>query len=223
MKKFNLVKEIVAVERKALMAAVNSMRPFGITILGAIHRPPYDRRSCYIFQGSAAPAASPSALAPAKPKTLPELLGGNMQVVEADERILIKAGRNWQEIMGYNLPNADYDDTTGDGIAEFSDAALEDIGWHATEFSIGYRDLVAEIEKQCDGTLLCIEHEGSHYQFSGMGFINDMPCARKRCFDYCVARIVKLLEEDESYRNGDLSDDEEEALEFFGISIPAAG
>lgn len=220
MKKFNLVKEIIAVDRPALMAAISSAKPFGITIEGAIHRPPYRADSCYIYQGCVTPSAS-LALTPAKPKSLAELMGTGMQVVEADDRVLIKASRDWQTIMGYNLPNADYDDTTGDGIAEFSDGELEDIGWHATEFSINYRDLVEQIEAHCDGTLLCIETEGEHYQFSGMGFIRDMPCARKRCFDYCVERITQLLEEDESYRDGDMTDDEEEALEFFGISIPA--
>lgn len=220
MRKFNLVNEIISVEKNALMAAVNGGRPFGITIGGEIHHPPYHPKSCYVYQGSVT-AAAPLALTPAKPKTLPELMGTTMQIVEDGERILIKAAREWQRIMGYNLPNADYDDTTGDGIAEFSDKELEDIGWHATEFDITYRELVEQIETTCDGTLLCIETEGEHYQFSGMGFISDMPCARKRCLEYCVERIAKLLKEDESYRNGDLSDDEEEALAFFGVSVAA--
>jgi len=217
MKKFNLVKEIIAVDKPVMMAAVNGGKPFGITIKGEIHRPPYDERGCYIFQGSVEQPAS-SALMPTKPKSLAELLGGNMQVVEVEDRILIKAARNWQTIMQYNLPRADYDDTTGDGVAEFIDKELEEIGWQATEFDITYRELVETIETHCDGTLFCIENEGENYQFSGMGFIDDMACARKQCFDYCVTRIQTLLEEDGSYRHADLTDDEEEALAFFGVT-----
>ncbi|MBD3799967.1 MAG: hypothetical protein IE886_00690 [Campylobacterales bacterium] len=219
MKKFNLVKEIISIDKPAMMAAINSGKPFGITIRGEIHWPPYDVRSCYIFQGSIERPA-PSALVPTKPKSLAELLGGNMQVVEVEERILIKAARNWQEIIGYNVRHADYDDTTGDGIAEFTDSELEEIGWQATEFGINYRELVECIEAQCDGTLLCIENEGENYHFSGMGFIDDLPCARKQCFDLSVKRITKILNEDESYRGATLTDDEEEALAFFGITVP---
>lgn len=218
MKKFNLVKEIISVEKPAMTAALNSGKPFGITIKGEIHHPPYDARSRYIYQGSVTLPA-PSALAPSKPKSLSELLGGSMQVVEAEDRILIKAARNWQEIMRFNATHADYDDTTGDGVAEFADKELEEIGWQATEFGIHYRELVEVIEAQCDGTLLCIENEGENYQFSGMGFIDDITCARQHCFDYCVERIRNILQEDSSYRHADLSDDEEEALAFFGIPL----
>lgn len=221
MKKFNLLQEIITVDRAALTAAINASSPFGITIKGEIHHPPYRAKSCYIFQGSVARPAV-SIMQPAKPRSLAELLGGSLQVVEDGERVMIKAGRDWQRIMGYNLPGADYDDTTGDGIAEFTDGMLEDIGWHATEFDIGYRELVNEIETLCDGTLLCIENEGEHYQFSGMGFIDDIECARETCFGYCVTKIRTLLRDDESYRNGDLTDDEEDALSFFGIDSSSA-
>jgi hypothetical protein len=221
MRKFNLVKEIISVDKSTMMQAINSGKPFGITIGGEIHHPPYDAKSIYIYQGCVERAA-PSALTPAKPKSLAELMGTSMQVVEADDRILIKAARDWQTIMGYNLPNADYDDTSGDGIAEFSDSELEDIGWQATEFGIDYRDIVEEIEAHCEGTLLCLENEGDNYQFSGMGFIDDMACARKVAFDYCKQRIEKVLREDESYHHAELTGDEEEALEFFGIAFPVS-
>ena len=224
MKKINLVKAIISVEKAAFMAAINGAKPFGITVEGTIQHPPYDPRGLYIFQGSVTPP-SPSALAPARTESLAELLGGNMQVVEVEDRVLIKAARNWQAIMGYNLSRADYDDTTGDGVAEFSDGELEAIGWQATEFGVRYRELVELIEERCDGTLLCIENEGENYQFSGMGFIDDMACARKQCFDYCTERIKTILKEDDSYRHADLSGDEEEALAFFGVtrSDSAAG
>ncbi len=224
MKKFNLIKEIISIEKPPFMAAINSAKPFGITIEGEIVTPPYENDKRYIFQGSVSRPA-PSPMMPAKQPGLAELLGGKMQVVEVEDRILIKAAGNWQEIIRYNLPNADYDDTTGDGVDEFTDSELETIGWHAAEFGITYRELVDIIEDHCDGLLLCIEREGENYQFSGMGFIDDMPCARTRCFDHCVRRITETLEKDASYTEANLTGDEKEALAFFGVTLPdsAAG
>jgi len=219
MKKFNLLKEIISVEKPDFMAAVNSGRTFGITVEGEIVYAPFDDGKLYLWQGSV-PKTAPSALAPAKPKSLAELLGGKMQVVEVEDRILIKAAGNWQEIIKMHVDRAEYDDTTNDGVSEFLDRQLEEIGWYATEFDIDYRDLIDLIESECDGTVLCIEREGKNYQFSGMGFIDDLECARKKCFDYCRTRIEKTLKEDDSYKKVPLTDDEAEALEFFGIEKP---
>lgn len=219
MKKFNLLQEIVAVNKAQLNAAVNAANPFGITIHGAIHHPPFDAKACYVFQGSVVPPAASSIL-PAKSPNLSDLLGGTLQITDTGESVLLKCGRDWQNIIRINLPNADYDDTTGDGIAEFTDTQLEEIGWQATEFGISYRELVDRIEAHCDGTLLCIENEGEHYQFSGMGFIADLACARKQCFDHCVQTIGKMIAHDENYAASELTDDEEEALAFFAITPP---
>jgi hypothetical protein len=219
MKKFNLLKEIISIDKPAFTAAINGGRTFGITTGGEIVYAPFDDGRLYVWQGSVEKTAA-SPLTPAKPKTLAELLGGKLQVVEVEDRILVKAAGNWQEIMRMNLPRADYDDTTADGVDEFADETLETIGWHATEFDITYRDLLEVIESQCDGTILCIEREGENYQFSGMGFIDDHECARERCTAYCRDRIAKTLEEDDIYRTAGLTDDEEEALEYFGIPKP---
>jgi hypothetical protein len=212
-KKFNLFNEIIVADRSALMRAVNAAKPFGITIGGEIVHEPDLYGVPLIYKGMITPAPT-SALAPAKAPSLSELLGTNYQLVEDEERVLIKAAVAWQEIITINRPNAGYDDTTGDGISEFADKALEQMGWHATEFDITYRDIVEQIEAKCEGTLLCIEQE-EPYRFSGMGFIGDYDCARNVAFEYCRSRIVAAMKEDETYAKENLTDDEEEAAAFF--------
>ena len=217
MKKFNLYKEIIIVEKDALMQAINSTKKFAITHDGRVIYEPFGDTDIFIYQGSMQPSPAPSALAVQKPKTLADLFGFKYQIVEDDDRVLIKAGSAWQDLININLNNSDYDDTTGDGIDKFDDSRLEDIGWQATEFNILYRDMVEQIEEKCDGLLFCIESEGDNYQFSGLGYIHDAECARSTAFDYCKARIEKELKENDDFAPDDLTDDEEEAARFFGL------
>ena len=214
MKKFNLFKEIIVADRQKLLNAINSQKEFGITISGDVIYAPFDKDAILIYQGRHIPKAH-YALMPAKPQRLGEILGDKYQLVEDDDRVLIKAFGNWQELIKVNTPRASYDDTTGDGVSEFSSDKLEDIGWNATEFNITYRDLVEEIEAKCDGTLLCIEQEEPSYQFSGLGFIANDDQAAEVAFKYSQERIKKMIQEDPLYAKEKLSDDEQEAAEFF--------
>jgi len=141
MKKFNLFKEIITVNRQELLNAINTTKEFAINIKGDVKFAPFADKEILIYQGQHTPQAT-NALIPTKPKTLNEILGDNYQVVEDDDRVLIKAFSNWQELIKVNTPRASYDDTTGDGVDKFANAALEDIGWNATEFDISYRNLV---------------------------------------------------------------------------------
>ncbi len=217
MKKFNLLKEIIIVDRPVLMQAINSNKTFGITHDGRVLYAPFESKNAYIYQCSITSSTQLIGLSAQKPKTLSELLGMNYQVVEDGERILIKAGNAWKEIIKLNMTQCDYDDTTGDGIDKFADDELEEIGWQATEFDVMYRDIVDVIEEKCEGTLLCVEVEGDNYQFSGLGYINDIAWARKIVFDFCQTRVKKALKEDEDFAPDNLTDDEEEAAEFFKV------
>jgi len=214
MKKFNLFNEIIITNKKELLNAVNSQKEFGINTKGAIVFTPFDEKEILIYQGKHKPQAS-SALMPAKTPTLSDILGDKYQIVEDDDRVLIKAFSNWQELIKINTPRASYDDTTGDGVDKFADSTLEDIGWNATEFDISYRELVDVLEEKCDGTLLCIEQEEPSYQFSGLGFLADDKQAQDVLFAYCQEKIQKMMQEDPLYAKEKLSDDEEEAAEFF--------
>jgi len=215
MKKFNLFKEIIVIQKSDLIQAVNSSKVYGITINGEIKYEPFSDIDILIYQGKYTPQQA-SVLSTAPAPAFTEILGTNYQVVEDDERVLIKAFSNWQELIGVNMPRASYDDTTGDGVAEFSNKELENIGWNATEFNVNYRTLVELLEEKCEGTLLCIEQE-EPYQFSGLGFIQDNELAKEVLFDFCQAQAKKLMSEDPLYAKDKLNADEEEAAEFFKL------
>ncbi|QOP40650.1 hypothetical protein [Sulfurimonas marina] len=214
MKKFNLFKEIIIVDKQELLSAVNSQKEFAITTKGEIVFTPLADKTAVIYVGQHIPKPASSLSLP-KPTTLAEILGQNYQIVEDEERVLIKAFSNWQNLIAANVIRASYDDTTGDGVGEFSNKELETMGWHATEFNITYRELVELIEERCEGILLCIEQEEPQYQFSGLGFIEDDEQAQEIVFEYCQQRVKKMIAEDELYAKDNLSDDEEEAAQFF--------
>jgi len=202
MKKFNLFKEIIVADKKLLDEAKNSDKIFGININGDIVYEPFKDDEILIFKNSANPTN--------------DIFGKNYQVVEDGDRVLIKAFSNWQELIGLNTPRASYDDTTADGVAEFSNKELEEIGWHATEFNIDYRTLVELFEEKCDGILLCIEQEDP-YQFSGLGFLSDNIHAKEVIYNFCKEKAQNLIKNDPDFALDKLTDDEEEAAEFFGI------
>jgi hypothetical protein len=216
MKKFNLFNEIIIANRQELLLAINSQKEFGINEKGEVVLAPFNEKEILIFQGKHTHAPT-SALKPSKAPSLAEIFGNNYQIVEDEERVLIKAFSNWQELIKVNTPRASYDDTTGDGVSEFSNSELEDIGWNATEFNISYRELVEVLEEKSEGTLLCIEQKEPNYQFSGLGFLADDEEAQKVLFAHCQEKIKKMMQEDPLYAKEKLSDDEEEAAEFFAL------
>jgi len=147
MKKFNLFHEIIVVNKSALLNAINTSTTFAINEKGEVLHPPYNEKTIILFEGKNTPKPS-SALTPPQHATLQDIFGKNYQIVEDDERVLIKAFSNWQELIKLNTPRASYDDTTGDGVSEFSNSDLEDIGWNATEFNISYREMVEFLEEK---------------------------------------------------------------------------
>ena len=215
MKKFNLFKEIIVADKGLILQAINSCKVFGIDINGKVLHEQFGEKDILIYKGKHTKEPI-NALSPKSTPSLSAIFGKNYKVVEDEDRVLIKAFSNWQELIGVNTPRASYDDTTGDGVAEFSNKELEDIGWNATEFNITYRELVDVLESKCDGTLLCIEQE-EPYQFSGLGFLDDDKQAQNILFEYCQERIKKLMSEDEDYKKENLTDDELEAGEFFKV------
>lgn len=204
MKKFNLLKEIIVINQQQLINALNSKKVFAINTDAKIVFEPFDKKDILIFKSTKTDA-----------KNLTEFFGNNYQVLEDDGRVLLKAGLNWQEIIKLNSKRASYDDTTADGVDRFLNEDLEKIGWYATDFDITYRELVEILEDRCDGTLICIERD-EPFQFSGLGFLADDKQAFEVLFNYVKEKITKLLENDPLYKKDNLTDDEEEAVEFFG-------
>ncbi len=213
MKKFNLFKEIIIVKKSDFIQAINSLKVYGINIKGEIKYEPFDEKEILIYRGQHIKKPT-NALTPTAAPKLSDVLGKNYQIVEDDDRVLVKAFSNWQELIAVNTPRASYDDTTGDGVDKFAFEYMEEIGWQATEFDITYRTLVELLEEECEGTLLCIEQE-SPYQFSGLGFLDDDEHACKVLFDFCQNNIKTQIKEYSDKDRELLSDDELEALEFF--------
>lgn len=211
MKKFNLFTEIIVVAKNDFAKAINSAKKFAISYEGKIVYEPFSPTLISVFEGSIAPL---SPLAKDLSRPISTMLGTNYKIVEDDDRILIKASGAWQSIIGYNQQRALYDDTSGDGIAEFSDPNLEEYGWHATEFNITYREIVEQFEEECEGILLCIEQD-SPYQFSGLGFLFDLDHARKIAFEYCATTMNDTLKNDADFAT--LTKDEAQAKGFFGL------
>jgi hypothetical protein len=90
MKKFNLFKEIITVDKKSLLQAINSTKTFGINIKGEIKYEPFDEKEILIFKGKHTPKPV-NALMPTKAPTLADVLGKNYQVVEDDDRVTGKS------------------------------------------------------------------------------------------------------------------------------------
>ena len=216
MKKFNLFNEIIIVNKTSLLQAINRSKIFAINVKGEVLYEPFNDKEILIYQGIHT-ASQTSALSPSTPPSLETMLGKNYQLVIDEDRVLIKAFSNWQELIGINTPRASYDDTTADGVSEFSNKELENIGWHITEFDVRYRELVEVLEEKCEGVMLCIEQEEPAYQFSGLGFLEDDEHAQKVLFDYCQAKAKDKLNNDEDYDKDDLDDDQEEAARFFKL------
>ena len=213
MKKFNLFNEIIVANKSELLNAINSAKEFSITIDGTIEFAPYSSNGVFIYRGKNTPAPL-NAMSIPKPFSLSNFFGNNYQIVEDGERILIKAFSNWQALIALNMPNASYDDTTADGVAEFSNRELENIGWQITEFNIRYRELVEVLEEKCDGVILCIEQE-EPYQFSGLGFFADNRQANEVLYSYCQNIAKDKIANDEDFTPSELDDDQKEAAEFF--------
>ena len=215
MKKFNLFSEIITVNKSELLKAINKNEIFGINIYGEIVFAPFNNKEIFIYKDKLE-IPSQTGIMTKKPQSIQDIFGKNYQVVEDGERLLIKAFSNWQALIAINTPNASYDDTTADGIAEFGNKELEALGWYATEFNVEYRKLVEILEEKASGTVLCIEQE-EPYQFSGLGFLADDKEAYDILFAYTQEHIKKLMSEDKLYAKDNLDDDELEALEYFKI------
>lgn len=216
MKNFNLYNEIISPNKNELLTAINTKKEFGITYDSKVVVEPFAESDIFIFKGFS--KNHNSSLALIKKDIFKDTLGDNFDIVDDGERVLIKASKNWQEIIKLNSKISIYDDTTADGIAEFQDKQLEDIGWHATEFNIKYRELVNLFETECKGILLCIEQQDP-YIFSGLGFITDLDSAREIAYNYCHEKITKLIAEDEDFKKEKLHDDEIDAAQFFKVIL----
>jgi hypothetical protein len=210
----NLLKNDVRVDKKRFLNAVDARKPIGITYEGEIFEgehgslPPKP----YIFAGTPKSLVGSAA---EKPTPLAKVLGDNYEVSDEGDKIRIYAGRAWQEMLAANEPFHLYQDTTSDGITEFTDAYIDDLIWYSCEFGINAREVAQHLEETVEGTLLCIENERP-YSFTACAYVDDIEEARKKAFDFIRDTLKSRIESGEIALD-DLEDAEEEALRFFGL------
>ena len=116
---FNLLKENVLVNQVDFIEAVNKGVEFSITHEGDIVYTPIARP--VIFTGKAQRNQGITT----KPVPITETLGRNYNITLKGPQLEIKASTNWQDIIGFNMAQAHYDDSTGDGISVFGDKEME--------------------------------------------------------------------------------------------------
>ena len=209
MKVFNLIEEIIVLDKETFLETLNSNKEFGINIASEIVYAPFQKHDILIYK-----TPPQSAMIAGQMLTVEDALKNKFQWLIDDDRILIKAAPNWNEIITLNKIRASYDDTTGYGVASFMDMGLQEMGWHATEFNIDYRDIVTFLEEHCEGTILCIATK-EPFMFHGLGFFADNQQAKKIMYEYCQTAIKKLLEEGTEFNIDTINSDHADAAEYF--------
>jgi len=206
--KLNFLADEVQIPNVEFSKAINSNREFGISAKGEIH---FDlkKNTPYIFSGKA------------NIMNKLEPLGKGYKIKATFVTVSISFSNIWNKIVEINRNSAMYEDSASDGIAEFQDKELEQIGWHGVEFKLTYRHFVEFLEKNIAGTILCIEQENP-YMFNGFGFIQDenLKESRKQLFAFVKSEIEKHLEKNsEEFIKYGFSNEQKESLEFFGINL----
>ena len=209
MKVFNLIEEIIVLDKETFLETLNSNKEFGINIASEIVYAQFQKHDILIYK-----TPPQSAMIAGQMLTVEDALKNKFQWLIDDDRILIKAAPNWNEIITLNKIRASYDDTTGYGVASFMDMGLQEMGGHATEFNIDYRDIVTFLEEHCEGTILCIATK-EPFMFHGLGFFADNQQAKKIMYEYCQTAIKKLLEEGTEFNIDTINSDHADAAEYF--------
>ena len=205
-KKINFLTDEVQVQNVLFSKAVNSNREFAIGVNGDIDYEFKDGKA-YIFKGKA------NLFNKLQP------LGKEYKIKATFVTISISFDNVWNRIAEINRNSAMYEDSASDGIAEFQDKALEDIGWHGIEFKIGYREMVEFLEKNITGTIISIEQE-EPYMFNGFGFIENEHIveARESLFNFVKSSIIENISKNrEDFNKYGFSEEQKEAMSFFNI------
>lgn len=218
MQKINLAEERIGVDKSRVLSAINSGKPFGISVEGEVLEAPLPKERLYIFQGGGT-VVKPSPMAAAQP-TLADFFGPAYKIEEREGQIVIDASEAWNEIVPLNREGALYDDTTNDGVMDFADEALEDMSWHAVEFGVTNRHIADVIEERCEGRIFCL-HREAPFHFSALVYVDDIEDVREKVHAAIAEKIGHLLQSDPDYHPEMLDEDQEEAVAFFGVK-PAA-
>ncbi len=216
MKLYNLVKDLVKVDKREFIEVVNAGKFIGITPEGEIIEAKEGSlpKNLYIYAGVPKPIIG-SAVTKATP--LAKTLGENYDIKDEGEKISISAAKAWEEIVESNSKHTLYLDAAGEGISEFSDEELDNLIWYSCEFDINYREVAEFLESSQEGTILCIERE-EPYIFNGIALIDNLQKAREDAYRF-IQNELKSGIESGKIELDDLTDEEIDALKFFEISL----
>jgi hypothetical protein len=206
-KKINVLTDKISVSNGDFSKAINSKKKFGIDVEGKIF---YEKSPEVptIFWGR------PNLLMKNK------ILGSDYKVSMTFAKMEISLENSWSRILELNQTNALYDDDHTEGIDHFKDEELEKLAWYGVEFEVNTRDIVTELERVEDGYILALEREIPDYTFHGLGFLKkgQISSAREKLFSFVKAEIEKKIDSEKAeYERFGFSDEESEALQYFGI------
>lgn len=214
MKIYNLLNYQVEVEKSRFLNAINAQKPIAITIEGEIIKNEQGSLPSlpYIFIGKPKSLVRTTLM---NPTPLSKILGDNYEIEDNNNKITICAKKAWQEVLKANEPFYLYQDTTSDGITEFTDDELDDLIWYSCEFGINYREVAEFLEKNVEGTIVCVENENPYY-FNGCIFVDNIKIAREKAFLFIKESLKNKIDSKEIDLNN-LENDEKEALKFFEL------
>ena len=210
--KINISEKIVTLEDKELSLALSANKEFGITLKGEIKYAPFEPYDIFIYQGTVAPEqlASKGSVS----SKFKKALGKNYQVIEKGDKIQIKVEDAWQDIINYNIQNCHFNDTSGEGIDEFSTKEIEDMGWMIIDFDVTYTEIFEFLQNSTDITLLCKETKEPYF-FSAMGYFDNLKQTQEVLYTFCQKVIKDKLANDPDFTYEYLDEDQKEAVSFF--------
>jgi hypothetical protein len=207
-KRLNLLTDSVRVSNAEFSKASANGREFGIDMHGKVVTNPENSDSILVFKGAVS-----------QMKQGESLLGKGYKTAVNFVNIEVKFTNAWDNVFEWNKAKSLYEDSSADGIDSFQDREIENIGWNSIEFDVTHRDIAEHLENVCEGEIVYIEQDNP-YMFSGVAFMgeSELPLARERAKAFAKEKIVEKINEDiEEFRKYGFSDEQEEALEFFGI------
>jgi hypothetical protein len=213
----DLANNIIAINNLAFAKAIYSAEDFAISLSGKIinfknkNKIFYNFDDIIIFNGKA------SLINKLEP------LGNSFKIKSNFSQVSISIQHSFNKIFDLNRHLALYEDTSSEGIDNFRDKILEEIGWNAIEFGITYRKLVEFLEENGNGVLIFFENSDPNlYSFNGLAFANldNLELNRKILKDFVKNEIKNQIDNNlGGWKKYGFSDEQISALKYFEVDL----
>jgi len=125
------------------------------------------------------------------------------------KKIAIEKPAEFLKLIEQNKNRYLYNDHPSDGIDLFTDELIEQYGWHAIAFdNITYRTIATFIEENCEGEFVYHDHPMG---FNAYAVLSNLAQAQEQI-------KIFIIEQINQNDLSDLDDEQQEAIEFFGIT-----